>query len=287
MTVPPPWTEYTWDGTEGYLWDGKIFISKDYTPETGVAHAFFAPPGGYAAVPAMVQGDPGLPITIRNTTVTELAPDDVTDPSVVFTLITPGDADTQPVYDIAFTLHAGADGIPGAFNFLDAGDLTGTATAGYFPAYTATGPGVVWTPPKVGGVYWPASISSTTSSDGAVRTLAPVSIPAQPFDWRPEAFGQSILTGTGPDCTVDLIARVSNATSGDIVARKYGLALTTPQDLTLVPGPVAGASTSLGKISAGDGPTAIYLRAERQSGSDSFSTSSSTTSFYVKVVPLP
>jgi hypothetical protein len=235
----------------------------------------------------MVQGDPGLPITIRNTTVTELADSDPTAASVVFTLITPGSGSVQPVYDIAFTLHAGADGVPGAFNFLSAGDLTGSALAGYYPAYTATGPGVVWTPPKVGGVFWPSSIASTTSSDGAVRTLATVSVPAYPFDWRPEAFATCILTGTGPDCSADLMARVSNATSGDIVSRKVGLALTTPRDLTMIPGPVAGAATTLGKIAANAGPTTIYLRAERQTGADSFSTSSSTTSFYVKAVPLP
>jgi hypothetical protein len=239
----------------------------------------------------MVQGDPGLPITIRNKTITELAYTDATAASVDFTLVTPGSGTVQPVYDVAFTLHAGPPGDTSSFDFLNADDLVGTATAGYSPAYTATGnsggPGIIWTPPKVGGAYWPASISSTTSSDGAVRTLATASVPAFPFDWRPRAFGQSILTGTGADCTANLYARVSNATSGDIVASKFGLALSTPQDLSLIPGPAAGASTSLGKISANSGPTSIYLRAERQSGADSFSTSASTTSFYVEVVPLP
>jgi len=238
----------------------------------------------------MVQGDPGLPITIRNTTVTELDWDDAAAASVAFTLITPGTGTVQPVYDIVFTLHVGRRGyvvvqLPQRRRPRRNGDgrvlpdVHGNRQQWW--AWDYLDPTEDW------WAYWPASISSTTSSDGAVRTLCPVSVPAQPFDWRPEAFATCILTGTGPDCSVDLMARVSNATSGDIVSRKVGLALTTPRDLTMIPGPAAGAATTLGKIAANAGPTTIYLRAERQTGADSFSTSASTTSFYVKAVPLP
>jgi hypothetical protein len=251
------WTEYDWDGQEGWLWDGKLFISDDYNPETGVAMAFFAPPGGRAAVPAMAAGDTGA---------------------------------TGAPGATGGTGPTGATGPTGSL--LGATDIVGSPLAGYDIVYSTTaGPGStpagVWTPPGIGGVYWPSSISSTTSSDGAQRTLASVTVPSFPFDARVECFGQSILTGTGPDCTADLIARITNATSGDIVARKYGLPLSTPQDLTLIPGPAAGSATSLGKIAANSGTVTVYLRAERQTGADSFSTSSSTTSFYVKVVRLP
>lgn len=251
------WTDYTWDGIDGRLWDGKVFLSDDYNPETGVAIVFLAPPGGMAAIPAIATGATG---------------------AAGATGATGGTGAT------------GASGATGSL--LGAPDIVGSPTAGYTVVYSATAgtgstPAGVWTPPGIGGGYWPASIASTTSADGAQRTLATVTVPSFPFDTRVECSGQSILTGTGPDCTADLIARVSNATSGDIVARKYGLPLTTPRDLTLIPGPVAGAATSLGKITANAGTISIYLRAERQTGADSFSTSSSTTSFYVKVVRLP
>lgn len=251
------WTEYDWEGQEGYLWDGKLFISEDYNPETGVAIAFFAPPGGRAAIPAMAAGATGA---------------------------------TGPAGATGSTGPAGATGATGSL--LGAPDVVGSPLAGYGITYSATAgagstPAGVWTAPGVGGVYWPSSIASTTSADGAQRTLTSVTIPSFPFDSRVDCFGQSILTGTGPDCSVDLIARLSNATSGDIVARKYGLPLTEQRDLTLIPGPAAGAATSLGKITANSGTLTVYLRAERQTGADSFSTSSATTSFYVKVVRLP
>lgn len=291
MATTWPWIESTRNGVEGWEWVGNIFISKDYNPETGVAYMFIAPPEGRASIPAIAQGAPGLPITIRNTSVTELDWDDPTPADVTFTQVTPGSATVQPVYDVAFLLHGGAPGDTSSFEFLDADDLTGTPTAGYFPAYTPTGnsggPGVIWTPQKVGGVYWPSSIASTTSGDGALRTLTYVTIPAQLSDWRPRVFGQTILTGSGPDCSVDLIARINDATSGDIVARRFGLPLTAPRDPSFIPGPAAGASASLGKIAAGAGPTTVYFRTERQTGADSYTTSASTTSFYVEVAPLP
>lgn len=293
-----PWVEATRDGIDGWEWTGKLFISKDYNPETGVAIAFFAPPGGRAAVPAMVQGDPGLPITIRNVITTEIDHDDPAEASMDFVLITPGSALVQPVYDVEITLRKGAPGDPAAFNFLDADDLVGSPLAGYVPTYVAdtglavggasTGtPGIVWTAPKIGGVYWPAVMNSTTSANGAQRTLGQVTLPNFLYPVQIEPYAGCILTGTGADCVADLMVRVGNATSGDIIARKAGLALTTPRDMTLTPGPPGGGASSVGRLEAGSGSTVVSLRAERQSGSDSFSTTGSQTTFYVKATPLP
>lgn len=294
-----PWVEATRDGIEGWEWTGKLFISKDYNPETGVAIAFFAPPGGRAAVPAMVQGDPGLPITIRNVITTEIEHDDPDPASMTFSLITPGSATVQPVYDVLFTVRKGTPGDPAAFNFLDADDLVGSPLAGYVPTYVvdtglaigeaATGlPGIVWSAPKVGDTYLPASIASTTSVNGAQRTLCPSqSIPAQTFAWRPRVAGQCIITGTGADVRVDLIARVNDASSGDIVGRAFGQSGITPPTHVLSAARPPGSPSDYGRIEAGEGPTVVYLRAERQSGADSFNTTGSTTSFEVKVEPLP
>jgi hypothetical protein len=296
------WTNYTWGGLDGWLWSGQIFIPKNYDPSTGGAAIFLAPSQGRASIPPPAQGDPGVPANApRNVITNEVAPS-VSLPAPTVTIVTPASGSTPAVWDLTFSVHRGNDGSAAAHSLVGSNtptDLVGTPLAGYEPLYVAdTGlalggsasgiPGVIWTAPKVGGVYWPATIASTTSADGDPRTLCnSTAIPAYPFAWRPRVSGQTVTTGTGTDVRVDLIARVNNATSGDIVGRGFGQAGQTPPTLVLVSGPPAGSASSFGRIAANAGPTTIYLRAERQSGANSFSTSAATTSFQVEVIPLP
>lgn len=292
-----PWSEYTWDGVDGWLWDAKAFVSKDYDPETGVCVIFLAPPGGRATVPAIATGPSGPPPTLLTPVVTEIEPGD-TMPAWSWEVVTPGSAGVASTLKLHAYSRKGTAGVSGSTVLLSATDLVGTPAAGYFPAYvvdkglaaggaaTGTG-GALWTPQKVGGVYWPASIANTTSGDGPQRTIAQTaSIPEQPFAWRPRPFAQSIITPTGSDVRVDLIARVGNASTGDIVGRCYGIAAATERQ-TITPGPETGSASTVGQIAAGVGPTVVYLRGERQSGADSFGTAGSTTRFYVEVAPLP
>lgn len=293
--VPAPWREYTWDGVEGYLWDAKLFISKDYNPETGVAMAFFAPPGGRAAVPAMVKGDPGIPFTPgEGILVGELEWDDPTPVSLTWVLKTPGTDLVPAVYDYHYTQRKGAPGDPSELDFLDASDLVGTPTVGYYPAWvadtglaqglTASGEeGAIWTPPPLGARRVAAGIPSTDNSNGVVRTLTYVQMPVSPVKTRLHCQGQSVVVGTGANVRVDLMARVGNGTNegnGDIIARTFGQIGATPQTLRLL-------DTVDYVIPAGVGPTTVYLRAERQAGADSFTTQGVTTTFVVDQIPAP
>ena len=277
------WTD---DG-QYYIWTGKVQIPKTYDPNTKSAIILLGPDGGIADIPALVQGDPGQPATLDEAiNFTALAYDDTTADSATFTLITPGTVSTPPVYRLNLALHKGSPGADGTSSILAASDITGTATDGYIVAKKAGESKAEWVAAKVGAQYWPASISNTSGTDGQNRTLASVSVPAQPFAWRPRVHGQCIIGGT-VNTRVDLIARVGDATSGDIVGRSYGVAGATPPPAVLVSGVPAGSSNTVGVVAAGSAAT-VYLRAEQQaSTTDPYTTAGVTTSFLVEVAPIP
>jgi hypothetical protein len=103
------------------------------------------------------------------------------------------------------------------------------------------------------------------------------------FDWRPIVSGYCVVTGTGTNVKTDLIARI-NSIGGNDIGRCPGI--TSTERLTLSSGPPAGSADAWDRILAGTTAT-IYLRVERQSGSDTFTTSNTTTRFRVKADPVP
>lgn len=275
------------DDDQYFIWQGKVQIPKTYDPTTKSAIILLGPEEGVADIPALAKGDPGQPATIDpaiNFTVLEY--DDPTADSAEFSTLTPGTETTAPVYRLNLALHKGAPGAAGTSSILSASDITGTSTDGYIVAKKAGEAKAEWVPQKVGGQYWPASISNTSGTDGQNRTLCSVSIPAQPFDWRPRVFGQVIIAGTA-NTRVDLIARLNDATAGDIVGRAYGQVGATPPAAVLVSGVPAGSANTVGRVAAGASAT-LYLRAEQQaSTTDSYSTAGVSTSFLVEVAPIP
>lgn len=277
------------DDGQYYIWQGQVRVAKNFDPTTQSAILLLGPEGGVAEIPALVKGDPGTPATIDSTIAfTALEHDDPTADSASFTTLTPGTSSTSPVYRLNLALHKGSPGASGASAVLTASDVTGTATDGYYLAKTTvSGVGkATWVAPKVGGQYWPASISNTSGADGQSRTLCSVSIPAQPFDWRPRVFGQAVIAGTA-NTRVDLVARVDNAISGDVVGRAFGQVGAAPPTAVLVSGVAAGAASTVGKVLAG-ASCVVFLRAEQQaSTTDAYTTAGVTTSFMVEVAPIP
>lgn len=279
-------TAWTDDG-QYYIWTGQVQIPKTYDPTTKSAIILLGPEGGIADIPALVQGDPGQPATLDEAiNFTALAYDDPTADSASFTTITPGSSTVAPVYRLNLALHKGAPGSDATGSILGASDITGTATDGYIVAKKTGEDKAVWVAQKAGAQYVPASISNTSGTDGQNRTLCSVSIPAQPFDWRPRVFGQCVIAGTAAT-RVDLLARLNDATSGDIVGRAYGQVGATPPVAVLVSGVPAGSTATIGKVSAGSSAT-VFLRAEQQaSTTDQYTTAGATTSFMVEVAPIP
>lgn len=278
------WNTTVIDGKNWLVIDlAKLRVPLDWDASSNVFLAVAAPDGidgdALLSYPALVQGDKGDPPTLDtdiNTTV--LAYDDATPDSMSWTETSPG------VYQLTATQRTGPTGLTGPqATILGASDISGTPTAKQVIIVNDTATGVTFATQKVGDWYIPASIANTPSGNPGY-TLCPVAIPAQNFDWRPTCEGMTIVTGTGTSVVTDLLARLNNATSGNIVARCFGL--TSTERLILSSGPAPGSADGYDRVSAGVAAT-LYLRAERQSGTDTFTTSGTTSRFRVKVDPIP
>ena len=277
---------WTTDDDQYYIWNGEVRIPRTFDPASKAAVIMLGPPGGIAQIPALVKGDPGRHAEIDPTIVfNALEWDDPTADSATWTTVVPGSDEVSPVYRLTLNLHKGEPGVEGGTTVLSADDLVGAATDGYVLTKSVGANTVRFQPVKVGDQYWPASISNTTGADGSNRTLATVSIGAQPFDYRLRVFGQCIISGTA-NTRVDVLARLNNAISGDVVARSFGQVGANPPPNVLVSGVPAGSASTVGKVLAGQSAV-VFLRAEQQaSTADAYTTSASSTSFMVEVAPI-
>lgn len=260
----------------------KFRIPLDWDPSSNMFIAVAAPDGGLGSFPGLVQGDTG-PAPSIDTAInfTPLADGDPTPDSASWTEIS---ADT---YKLNLALHVGEKGDAASFNLADADDLAGTPTAGKIIVVNSAANGFDYASQKVGDEYWPAAINNTPSGNSAY-TLCQVSIPAQPVAWRPQVAGWCVISGTGADVQVDLVARLDDQSAGKILGRGRGrIGLNPEGDSTvLVSGPPAGVAADYNKVAAGVAAT-IFLRAERQTGSQTFTTIGTATQFSVRVCPVP
>lgn len=241
--------------------------------------AVAAPTGGLGSFPALVKGDQGDTPTLSAVNFTALEAEDPTADSASWTETSPG------VYSLDLVLHKGPQGIPGDTTVTPS-DF-GTPIARRIPVVNDDLTSFSLAPQLVGDRYVPAAISAAPAGNPNY-TLATVSVPAQPFDWRPLCEGQTIFTFNWVDVSADLVVRLNNETSGPVVAKgftfpPYGFYQRVG---ILSAAPPAGASDTYDKVSAGYAAT-LYLRGERSAGSGTYTTSASTTNFCVRVCPIP
>ena len=288
-TTAPPGSEVILvDGEEYLQWKAVLRVPRNWTPEKGVMIAF-APPGGIANLPALVQGDPGKSLVLRNINLVELEPDDPTDASAEWDLVAEETDTVGPTYDMNLTLHRGAAGDDGVLTILTAGDFDDTdAAAGFVLALKSDGEGgydgVEAVSMKVGNLYWPTSISSISNATGN-NALCAIAIPSQPWGYRLAVEGQQTISPDGPDIQVDAVARLGT-TSGDIIARGMGLAGGAVQNVILSPVPAINASPGFGEVSDGAAKT-VYIRLEQVgTGTDTFDAVSGRGFFGARVEPL-
>lgn len=277
------WNTTTIDGVEYLVIDtAKFRIPLDWDPSSNVFIAVAAPTGGLGNMPALVQGDPGSHAEIYPAiNFSALEWDDPTPNSASWTTITPPTVSTPGVYRLNLALHTGEPGDDGD-TIIDPDDY-GTPVYKKILRVKSDLTGFEYQTQKVGDKYHPATLNSTPSGNPTF-TLGIVSIPAQDFDWRPIVTGQTVIAGTGSNLRVDLIARLNGESSGNDVGRGFGVAGTTDR-LSICDGAPAGSADSWDKVLQGNSAT-VHLRVERQSGSDTFTTSASTTRFSVKVNPI-
>lgn len=260
----------------------KFRIPLDWDPSANMFIAVSAPDGGLGGFPALVRGDDGYTPDIDTTiNFTALAWDDPTPNSASWTEL------SANLYRLNLSLHNGEPGDSGSYNLLDADDIAGTPMVGKMLIVNPAGDGFEYITPKVGGEYWPAAFNNTPSGQPQF-TLGTVSVPAQEFDWRPDCSGWCVITGTGADVRVDLVARLNIETAGNILARGRGR---IGQNIDGVPtilssGPPAGSDDEYTRVPAGS-PAIIYFRAERTTGGQTFTTTATDTWFNVKVRPIP
>lgn len=273
------WNITTIDGKQYLVVDvAKFRIPLDWDPSSNMFFAVSYPDGGIGNFTALAKGDTGdVPTLNLPITLTELAPDDTTPASASFTEVSP---DT---YTMSLALHRGAKGEDGDTVLLP--DDYGTGLAGDYLVVNSALDAFTLTPQRVGDRYLPATILPTPSGNAAY-TLCTVSIPPQRFSYRPQVEGFCEITGTSEDVKVDLVARIDSATAGNIIGRATQRAGQYPATHVLSSTPPAG-SVSAYDIVPANTSAAIYLRAERVSGSGTFTTSATTTGFSVRALPVP
>ena len=271
---------------------GTVTVVNGFSAESGTAYLVLTPSGGFGTLPFFATGDPGLPPIFDSITFEEVDPDDpLPSPNPEVTTISPGGPGEASHLTMKFYGHKGAAGVAGTFNISSAADLSGTPGAGtdkYALIYRNSDGKWVLTAQKIGDAYVPATIAATSFVPTTPRTLATVTIPAQPFDWRPRVFGSTVVTGSS-DTRVDLIARVGNASSGDQVGFAKGVAGAAPTPMTLIPAAPAGVDIpgTYGKVAAGSSTTVFLVAEQKAPSSNSWSTPASPdTTFWVEVAPL-
>lgn len=277
------WTSTIIDGKEYLVIDvAKFRIPMDWDPSSSMFIAVAAPDGGLGSFPGLVQGEPGVtPVIQTAINFTALMPDDPTPDSASWTLV--GDN----TYRLNLALHQGPKGDTTSFYLSDADDLAGTRLAGKIIVVDGNSSGYEYAYQKVGDEYWPAAINNAPTGNPAY-TLCQVTVLPQPWAWRPQVSGWCVITGTGADVQVDLVARLEDPAAGKVLGRGRGKIGQNADGspTVLVSGPPSGVPSDYTTIAAGAYAT-IFLRAERQSGSQTFSTVGTATQFSVRVCPVP
>lgn len=281
------WNVAVIDGKRYLVVDvAKFRIPLEWDPSSNMFFAVCAPDGGLGNIPALLKGDDGdTPELDTSIVFTALEPDDVTPDFASWTETAPN------VYQLHLGLHKGLKGDDGVM-ILNPTDY-GTPVAGRTIVLNDTLDAFVYQAIKVGDRYRPASFANAPSGNPAY-TLAAIPIPAQPWDWRPSLEGQCVITGTGADFQGNYLVRLSTAgvvngeTAGPIVASGFGpVGVNAGAYSTVLSSAMAaGSADTADKVLAGNAAT-LYVRVERQTGANTFTTLAATTLCEARVNPIP
>lgn len=272
-------------------WTGSVVFTGATDPlETGVATLTLTPSVGLSNLPALVQGESGLPPNL-NFTVSTLAPG--ASATATATLTSPGGAGTASTYTVALGIPAGATGAAGTNATLSgASDLEGgppgSGTDGYVIQWNqADGKWKISQPRKVFGPYSVQNSSFAAPYSGNLQSyqVAAIGVPALPYAWRPVVHGAIYASGTS-NTHVDLVARIGNPTTGDQVG--YGLGQTGqgPYPIILQPAfgsNIAGAST-YGQVAANTAATVYLVATQINSTTDNWQTNNVNGYFTLEAV---
>ncbi|KZM70751.1 hypothetical protein AWN90_40030 [Nocardia terpenica] len=286
----------TWTGT---LWIPNIFDLAN----TGVGTITLTPAGGWANLPVLAQGAPGLPAVIDSVSVTTLDPAATPPPtqSAQLTLVDPGGPGQAAHYTLTLNLLKGAAGATGAAgHILGSADFANTPADGQVPVYAAAGKQVVWATihPVTPSYVLPgtAFTALSESASGARDIVAALTIPAQSYRYRPRVSGDLEVTGAagmridaevrmGPQATPD--ATIS--TTGTLIGYGRGQDSASPVHLGISPFFGAAMSPTDTNPAAAIPPgtaARIVLTAVRQYGSAAWTTSQALGELRITLDPV-
>lgn len=250
---------------------------------SGYHLAAAAPQGGLARgvsnIPVLAKGDPGPAPSIELTSFTELAHDDPTPASATLTPLVAATAVSGPVYGLDLALHGGEKGDDGAAIITP--EDYGTPEVGQQLVVAAGETTFELAHPRVLGFH-PATIQTAAGTTGeAAHAVIDVAAGTYHQDWYPVVTGSSIIIGVG-DIQCDLIARLDDATSGDIIARGFGRMSGTA---TQQPNLNYGVESGTGIVTAESAAT-IFVRTKRISGAVAYGAAESTARFNMMAVAV-
>lgn len=272
------------DGNSLVISDVSLTFPEAFNPASGVAHIVITPAGGLSSLPVAIQGAPGLPPVIDSVTVTQL-PYGTTLPSPDWTLVSAGSAGVASHYTLNLYVNSGATGPSGTFAIASGTDLSGTATSGYLLACSGTSPtAFTYAAPKVGDLYT-SSVTTYSSLTTSSQTIATLTVPAQPWSWRPRIDAQVSLGGTA-NTLVDLAVNAVTGSNTAQVGYGYGVSGATSSVVTATPNNV-GASVSATVIPASTAATFNLLAKQLNSTADAWSVNGSRAAWSVQVCPVP
>lgn len=270
-------------------WTGSVTFSGATDPfSTGVATLTLTPSGGVSNLPALVNGDSGLPPVLRNVIVNQV-PYGTTPPASTWTLITPGSAGAASTYDLNLYVNSGQQGPAGSNSAILGGiDVTATGIAdGYSLVYNAlTGKMVATAPKRVVGPFISTSFNSPYSGNAGRYSVASIGVPAQPWPWRPRVSAHLYAGGTA-NTHVDAEVRIGDPTTGDIVGTALGVTGAGPNVLNVLPhfgAAISGAST-YGQVAAGATATLFLVAVQTASTTDNWTTINTGGQLVVEVIP--
>jgi hypothetical protein len=277
--------------TDSVTWTGSVVFTGATDPlQTGVATLTLTPSVGLSNLPALVQGDSGLPPVLNFSTTTLAAGASAT---VTATLVSPGGPGSAAVYNVVLGIPQGATGAAGTNATISgASDLEGgppgAGTDGYVIAWNQTdGKWKISQPRKTFGPYSVQNGSFATAYNGNLGSyqVASVGIPAMPYAWRPVVHAGLYATGT-VNTHVDLVCRLNNPSTGDIVG--YGLGQTGVGPYPIVCQPAFGSSIASGstyaQVAAGSSATLYLVAQQINSTTDNWQTVNTNGYFTVEVV---
>ena len=246
-----------------WMYSGPVlFLPSNDAANTGMGILVLGPGGGRSNFPIAAQGLPGQSIVIDSSTAIPLSAG--SDPTFVFTLVSPGGPGVAAHYTVQAGVPAGTPGATSAFALASATDLSGTAAVGMVPTVSSLGPVafMLTTPPAV---TWSSAgpFAATASNVNTIKNLGSLAISGKAFGWWIEVSAQANVIGA-VDTQVNLVARLGgSANTFPIISYSLGQAGASPAPTLLIP---QGLSSSAGIVAASTSAT-IFLNAENQTPS--------------------